>query len=127
MIEQTAVRRAGNRIDEPRNVDPILRRAAELTAELVCRELGIMRPAIRWLAADRRDIRGQTLPVNLGEVWVRAGQTVADTIETTSHEARHCWQLQPNEYRWAQRGLDTMEGREEDAAEYGRRIAAELT
>jgi hypothetical protein len=128
MIEQTAVRRAGNRIDERGvSVDPVLRRAAELTAALVCRRLAIPTVRVRWLSADRRDIRGETLPSDLAEVWVRAGQTVAATIETTVHECRHLWQLQPDEFRWTRPGLQTGEEREEDAADYGRRIAAELT
>jgi hypothetical protein len=125
MIEQTAVQRAGNRIEERGvHVDPALRRAAELAATLVCRQLGIPTVRVRWLAADRKGVRGETLPVEPGEVWIKAGQTVAATIETTAHECRHAWQL--TDYRWARPGLKTYEQREADARDYGRRIAAEL-
>jgi hypothetical protein len=126
VIEQTAVRRAGNRVAERGVlVNPVARRAAELTAALICRRLGIATVRVRWLAADRRDVRGETLPADLSEVWVRAGQAVAATIETTAHECRHAWQLQ--DFRWTRPGLQTDEEREEDADDYGRRIRAELT
>jgi hypothetical protein len=126
VIELTSVRRAGNRIEERGVcVDPTTRRVAELTAELVCRRLGIPTVRVRWLAADRRDVRGETLPSDLGEIWVRAGQSVAATIETTAHECRHLWQL--TDCRWIRPGLQTDEERERDADDYGLAIRAELT
>lgn len=121
----TAILRAGNRIEERGvRVDPSVRRVAELTAELVSRELGIKTPRVRWLAPTRLDVRGETLPADLTEVWLTV-QPPADTVETTAHELRHVWQL--TDFRWTRPGLQTYQDRERDAAEYGRQIRAELT
>jgi hypothetical protein len=125
-IPLTAVRRAGNVVREAKDVDPALRRTAELVAELVSRRLGIARPRIRWLPADRKDIRGETLPADLSEVWVKV-QDGSAVIETTAHECRHVWQLEDRQYRWLARGLETDLEREIDAAEYGRQTRRELT
>ena len=128
MIELTAVKRAGNRIGERAvRVDPTARRAAELTAALVCKRLGLPTVRVRWLSPDRTEIRGETLPVDTSEVWIRAGQPISATVETVSHECRHAWQLQDDQYRWTRPGLDSDDGREQDAREYGLAIRRELT
>lgn len=119
--------RVGDLAAEVRSVDPILQRRAELVAALVCRRLGIPTVRVRWLPAEPGGHRGCTYPDRPDEVWVRAGQSVAATVETVSHECRHAWQLQPDQFRWLTPGLKTMDDRERDAADYGRRIRAELT
>jgi hypothetical protein len=110
--------------DEVRSVEPTLRRLGEVVAALVCRELDIPTVRVRWLPAGKAGPRGVTYPHHTGEVWVRV-QEKAATVETVAHEVRHAWQLQS--YRWATKGLQTMEEREADARDYGRRIRAELT
>ena len=91
---------------------------AARTAERVAERLGIEVPKVQWLPANTVDRRGCTYPQVLTEVWVRAGQSRAATVESTAHECRHLWQLQ--DFHWLGFGLDSMELRELDAANYGR-------
>lgn len=124
----TGLQRVADLAREVKAVDPTIRRTAELVAVLVCRRLGIPTVRTRWLSsADSGGKRGVCYPERPGEVWVRAGQTVAATVETTAHEARHAWQFQADQFRWLMKGLETYDEREADARGYGLAIRRELT
>jgi hypothetical protein len=94
-----------------------VRQAAELWTDAVSLSLGMPCPAIKWLPLDA-DVRGRVEPDDLKTIWVKP-QELPDLVDTIGHECRHRWQLQPDAFRWTQKGLDTDEGCERDAGAYG--------
>jgi hypothetical protein len=125
-VEALATRSAQLTDEVPaRLIRPDVREAAELWADVAALSLGLkFIPRVRWLPLERRDIRGLVEPDAPTVVWIRPQDQLADVVETAAHETRHCWQLQPDALRWTQKGLDTLEGRERDAHEFGLMIRA---
>lgn len=106
-----------------RMVRPDVRQAAETWTAATAISLGLKTvPAIRWLPLQA-DVRGRVDPADMGTIWVKP-QDPAEVVDTVAHEVRHLWQLQGDAFRWAQKGLDTHEGREQDAHEYGLSVKA---
>jgi hypothetical protein len=117
----SALDRAGNVLHERKDVNPVMRRRAELVVALTSRRLAIKTPAVRWLPAGRNYL-GCAYPTKPTEIWICADQGNASLIEAAAHECRHLWQTEG--YAWT--AQTTEEDLERDAWIYGRRIATEL-